>query len=113
MTITVTTHKYPAGDASQPALAVQITRLTGSMMIWVGEDASGGNEDATTQGRLARDWAVGMPSGGTSLFRSSGSDCALSMACRLAHRLQQQVFLSVDVAERSVMWAEKRIVSSL
>ncbi|KAJ7045777.1 hypothetical protein C8F04DRAFT_448840 [Mycena alexandri] len=90
-------------------------------------------ERAVEGGRVARDWGCAMPAGGagssrsiltrpqtrestgTALFRSpgGGSDAAVGMACRLATRLQSQVFVALDVESRLVVLAEKRIVASL
>jgi proteasome assembly chaperone 4 len=55
--ITVSTHAVARADASQPALAVQLTRLTGSYMLWAGLAP-----DPAVPGALARDWACAMPS---------------------------------------------------
>ncbi|KAJ7702999.1 hypothetical protein B0H17DRAFT_1041148 [Mycena rosella] len=106
--IAVQTKYYAGSDASQPGIVVQVTRLRGSR-----------REQAAAEGHLARDWACAMPPGkggqstGTTLFRTTGSDAALSMACRLAKRLQAQVFVALDVESRLVMVVEKRIVDSL
>lgn len=106
--ITVETKYLGSGEASLPALAMQITSLVDSYMLWIGiTDAS--PEDvshAPLQGCLARDWACAMPpfavcsplsddsltspdiqpgvsAPATSLFRSSSSDVSLAMAQRL------------------------------
>lgn len=56
------------------------------------------------------------------LFRTSGSDIALSMAQRLAQKFRKQIFLSVDIpsvylaapyGSRLLLDAEKRIVEAL
>lgn len=78
------------------------------------------------QGRLTKDWACAMPSlntltpgAATSLYRSSESDAALSMAQRLAKRWKKQIILSIDIpqkfenASRVTLEAEKRIGMSL
>ena len=97
-------------DYSFPALALQVTRLAGSYMIWVGttDESAEDIENAPLYGSLCRDWAcampplqvclsfydeprshkyvaqkVGMPATAASLFRSSSSDIAQSMAQRL------------------------------
>ncbi|KAJ7497491.1 hypothetical protein FB451DRAFT_234560 [Mycena latifolia] len=117
--ISVRRQYFAGSDASQPGIAVEITMLRGSYMIWAGASAGEESGDPVAEGHLARDWACAMPPGpngessGTSLFRSTGSDAALSMACRLAKRLKAQVFVSLDVENRAVMLAEKRIVASL
>ncbi|KAL1705305.1 hypothetical protein EV121DRAFT_258662 [Schizophyllum commune] len=128
--ISVTTHYVSPPDDSLPPLALQITRLVGSYMLWVGM-AEGGPErveEAPLKGNLAKDWACAMPSaaGGagaaTALFRTSGSDVALSMAQRLAVRFKKQIFLSVDIAPsfltlgqgpRVLLEAERAIVREL
>jgi hypothetical protein len=61
--ISIETKYLPSTDASLPALALQVTRLVDSYMLWIGttdaapEDAS----KAPLQGNLARDWACAMP----------------------------------------------------
>jgi proteasome assembly chaperone 4 len=61
--ISVQTKYLPASDPSLPALALQVTRLVDSYMLWVGtterslEDVS----IAPSEGSLARDWACAMP----------------------------------------------------
>lgn len=78
------------------------------------------------QGRLTKDWACAMPSlntstpgAATSLYRSSESDAALSMAQRLARRWKKQIILSIDIpqkfenASRVTLEVEKRIGMSL
>lgn len=58
----------------------------------------------------------------TALFRTSGSDVALSMAQRLAKRFKKQIFLSVDIpasfltlgqGARVLLEAEKGVVAAL
>ncbi|EIN11884.1 hypothetical protein PUNSTDRAFT_37554, partial [Punctularia strigosozonata HHB-11173 SS5] len=92
-----------------PALALQVTSLVDSYMLWVGtteakeEDVKSGS--AIEQGVLARDWACAMPPLpnspipplGTALFSTAASDFALAMAQRLARRFKKQIFLSIDV----------------
>ncbi|KNZ72898.1 hypothetical protein J132_01890 [Termitomyces sp. J132] len=103
--ISVSTNYLTPSDPSLPALALQVTQLVGSYMLWVGT-TEGSPEDvdkATMQGNLCKDWACAMPPKvvptipATSLFRSSESDIALSMAQRLAKRFTKQIFLSIDV----------------
>ncbi|KAJ7772552.1 hypothetical protein DFH07DRAFT_953016 [Mycena maculata] len=121
MSISVHTAFYEGRDASEPGIVVQVTVLHGSYMIWAGTSAVSeeDKEKAILTGHLGRDWACGMPptengnSTGTVLLRSSGSDAALSMACRLAKRLRSQVFVALDVESRLVMLAERRIIASL
>lgn len=126
--------KYiPAPDLSLPALAVQVTRLVDSYMLWAGTtDVSADDvQNVTLQGHLAKDWACAMPArdlypsiplAATSLFRSSSSDVALSMAQRLARRFKKQIFLSIDMPQgfdsmgqgsRLVFAVEKALVETL
>jgi proteasome assembly chaperone 4 len=51
-------------DPSLPALAVQVTQMIGSYMLWVGitEDPPEEVASAPLKGNLARDWACAMPS---------------------------------------------------
>jgi Proteasome assembly chaperone 4 len=61
--ISAQTKYLAAADPSLPALALQVTRLVDSYMLWIGttelspEDVS----KAPSQGSLARDWACAMP----------------------------------------------------
>ncbi|KAI1794083.1 hypothetical protein LXA43DRAFT_997584 [Ganoderma leucocontextum] len=105
--IRVETRHFPPAEPALPALAVQITRLVDTCMLWVGttdveaEDI----QQAPLQGSLSKDWACAMPTrdtsgtpaAATSLYRSSGSDASLAMAQRLARRFKKQIFLSIDV----------------
>ncbi|KAI0305449.1 hypothetical protein B0F90DRAFT_1698132 [Multifurca ochricompacta] len=103
--INVETRYFPSSRASLPALALQVTCLSDSYMLWIGvTDNSEENAGrATLQGHLGKDWVVAMPpwktlpGTGTQLLRSSSSDVALSIATRLARRFGKQIFLSVDV----------------
>ncbi|KAJ7187982.1 hypothetical protein C8R46DRAFT_1183662 [Mycena filopes] len=133
--ISVRRKYFAPPDASVPGFVVQTTVLPGNnnsstsskktYMFFVG--ACDGGEEAEMEravegGRMARDWGCAMPAGrttrestGTALFRSpgGGSDAAVGMACRLATRLQSQVFVALDVESRLVVLAEKRILASL
>jgi hypothetical protein len=65
--ISIDAYHVPSTDPSLPALVVQVTKLTGSYMLWVGasSDAAAGGEDprlAVSAGMLGRDWACAMPS---------------------------------------------------
>ncbi|KAI0000516.1 hypothetical protein BJV77DRAFT_907981, partial [Russula vinacea] len=91
---------------SSPALALQVTCLVDSYMLWIGvteEELEEKASDAILQGHLGKDWAVSMPpwktlpATGSQLLRSSSSDLALSIAKRLARRFGKQIFLSVDI----------------
>ncbi|KAF7315487.1 Protein kinase [Mycena indigotica] len=108
--------RFLAGrDESQRGLVVETTLLKGTCMFWVGPCGSEEEmESAVEQGRLARDWACAMPplangeASGTSLFRNAANDAALSMAMRLARRLQKQVFVgepSVIVCDLGLCFA--------
>ncbi|VDC06948.1 unnamed protein product [Peniophora sp. CBMAI 1063] len=101
--VNIETRFQPSQGDGIPAIAVQVTCLVNSYMIWAGAT---GEEDATSAvkaGRLVADWACAMPprSGGdapaTPLFRTSSSDAAASMSQRLARRFKKQIFLSIDV----------------
>jgi len=117
-----------------PPLALQITALTGSYMVWIGttEESEENVHLAASRGSLLRDWACAMPPSpnsntsippaATSLFRASSSDVSLSMAQRLARRFKKQIFLSVDVSpsfvsvsegSRVLLAVEKAVVEAL
>jgi proteasome assembly chaperone 4 len=74
-------------DPSLSPIAIQITCLDGSYLVWAGAaDARAAELDEMTElGHLCKDWACAMPGGEatTSLFRTAGSDWAASMAQRL------------------------------
>ncbi|GBE80682.1 hypothetical protein SCP_0304010 [Sparassis crispa] len=106
--IHVKTRYIPPPEPSLPALAVQVTEMVDSYMLWIGttNEPAESVQNAPLQGCLARDWACAMPTrdinsslppAATSLFRTSGSDIALSMSQRLARRFKKQIFLSVDI----------------
>ncbi|KAG6880213.1 hypothetical protein C0992_003877 [Termitomyces sp. T32_za158] len=129
--ISISTRYLTPSDLSLPALVLQVTELVGSYMVWIGttENSLDDADKAVMQGSLCKDWACAMPPKAigatvpaTSLFRSSGSDVALSMAQRLAKRFGKQIFLSVDVPSsfmtigqgpKLLFEAEKGIVASL
>lgn len=111
--IDVRTKYIAPAEATLPALGVHITRLVDSYMVWVGvtEERAETVEDAPRKGLLCRDWACAMPSApgnavsvcnekvsqlcterscmqhgagaATTLYRTSASDVAFSMAQRL------------------------------
>ncbi|OJA20108.1 hypothetical protein AZE42_07973 [Rhizopogon vesiculosus] len=105
--ISVSSNYIAPSDPSLPALALQITSLVDSYMIWVGatNQPPESVQNAARSGSLCRDWACAMPAApgnvgfgpATSLFRSASSDVTFSMAQRLARRFHRQIFLSVDV----------------
>ncbi|KAI0747359.1 hypothetical protein BC629DRAFT_1560530 [Irpex lacteus] len=129
--IRVHTKYIPPSERTLPALALQITELVGSYMVWVGttDEPAEKVEIAPSQGSLLRDWACAMPPmnatippAGTNLYRSSSSDVSLSMAQRLARRFKKQIFLSVDVppafatlgdGPKLLLAAEKAVVQTL
>ncbi|CAL1706837.1 unnamed protein product [Somion occarium] len=102
--IHVETKFIPPSQPYLPALVLQVTRLTGSYMVWIGatEESEGNAHIAPMRGFLLRDWAcamppsqnVAIPPAATSLNRSSSSDVALAMSQRLARRFQKQIFFN-------------------
>lgn len=122
----------PPAERELPALALHIVSLVDSYMLWLGitEESPDTVQNAPRSGSLCKDWACAMPpppgskvSGPASpLFRTSGSDVALSMAQRLAQKFRKQIFLSVDIpsvylavphGSRLLLDAEKRILEAL
>ncbi|KAI0768355.1 hypothetical protein BC629DRAFT_1442412 [Irpex lacteus] len=78
--IRVHTKYIPPSERTLPALALQITELVGSYMVWVGttDEPAEKVDIAPSQGSLLRDWACAMPPmnatippAGTNLYRSS------------------------------------------
>lgn len=62
MSISTVTKYLPPGDPTMPGLALQITQLVDSYMIWVGvAESSEGVERASVEGKLCQDWACAMP----------------------------------------------------
>ena len=61
--IHVETRYIPPAELAVPALAVQITRLVDTFMIWAGTTDSEPKEvhNAPLQGCLSKDWACAMP----------------------------------------------------
>ncbi|KAI0093030.1 hypothetical protein BDY19DRAFT_989714 [Irpex rosettiformis] len=129
--IQVYTKYVPPSERTLPALALQITQLVGSYMVWVGitDEPAEKVDIAPSQGFLLKDWAcampptsVGIPPAATNLYRSSSSDVSLSMAQRLARRFKRQIFLAVDVppafttlgdGPKVVLAAEQAVVQAL
>ncbi|KAF7321696.1 Protein kinase [Mycena kentingensis (nom. inval.)] len=114
--ISVQRRFYAGSDASQRGLVVEMTVLRGAYMFYVAACASEEEMDSAVEmGRLGRDWACAMPplkngeGSGTSLFRSTANDAALSMGMRLAKRLESQVFVGLDVEGLEALRAEKCI----
>lgn len=68
--IRVKTRHVPPFDSSLPALAVQVTQLVDSYMLWVGttDESAGDVEKAPLQGYLSKDWACAMPARDVSLM---------------------------------------------
>ncbi|KAH9935531.1 uncharacterized protein B0H18DRAFT_976134 [Fomitopsis serialis] len=131
--ITVETKLVSPPDPTLPALAIQVTRLLDSYMLWIGttDETAEDVHSAPLQGHLARDWACAMPvrnlsantpPAATSLYRSSSSDAALSMSQRLARRFKKQIFLSIDLppvfdsmgqGQKLVLAVERAVVETL
>ncbi|KDQ57797.1 hypothetical protein JAAARDRAFT_35487 [Jaapia argillacea MUCL 33604] len=94
--IRVQTRYFPPSDSAIPALALQVTHLVDSYMLWIGttEMEAENVDKAPLAGALGRDWACAMPAihpgaqpSGTSLFCAPNSDVALAMAQRLGDSL--------------------------
>ncbi|KAG2016147.1 hypothetical protein CC2G_009344 [Coprinopsis cinerea AmutBmut pab1-1] len=129
--VSVSTIFLESRKPTLPSLVLQVTRLVGSYMLWIGvhDGTAESKEQAVKQGSLCKDWAVAMPprapgmgANATSLFRSASSDNAFPMAQRLAKRFQKQIFLSVDLpasvvgfgqGPELVLEAERGIVETL
>jgi proteasome assembly chaperone 4 len=62
-TISVKTKYFPSSRASLPALALQVTCLADSYMLWIGatEELEENAGRANLRGHLGKDWAVAMP----------------------------------------------------
>ncbi|WWD17466.1 hypothetical protein CI109_101907 [Kwoniella shandongensis] len=99
----------PSPLPSFPSFQFQLTRLTSTLMIWVGAGppTQPGEEVPTVGGgekKLAGDWSVAMPSRGnipvtaTPILRSGTSDIALPMSQRLARKFpSNQIHLSLSL----------------
>lgn len=61
--ISVETKYFPSSGVSSPALALQVTCLVDSYMLWMGvtEELEENSNRATLQGHFGKDWAVSMP----------------------------------------------------
>jgi proteasome assembly chaperone 4 len=61
--ISVKTRYFPSSRTSSPALALQVTCLADSYMLWVGatEEPEENAGRAILRGHLGKDWAVAMP----------------------------------------------------
>ncbi len=61
--ISVETKYFPSSGASSPALALQVTRLVDSYMLWIGvtEELEENASRAILHGHLGKDWGVSMP----------------------------------------------------
>ncbi|CED82028.1 hypothetical protein [Phaffia rhodozyma] len=94
------THLLPPLDPSSPSFLLHITRLKGSLLLWVGAANSDGRASSVN---LGKEWSCGMPAVGTRppvatpLFRSGSSDIALGLSSRIAKRLSIQILLSLDL----------------
>jgi hypothetical protein len=62
-TVSVETKYFSSSRASLPALALQVTCLADSYMLWIGatEEPEDNVGHATLRGHLGKDWAVAMP----------------------------------------------------
>ena len=62
-TVSVETKYFPSSGASLPALALQVTCLADSYMLWIGatEEPEEKADHAALRGHLGKDWAVAMP----------------------------------------------------
>lgn len=83
--------KYVAPpEPSLPALALQVTQLVGSYMVWVGatEESPENAQLATARGALTRDWACAMPPTSVGSRRAQQSDN--SQPRRSPRRAQRQ-----------------------
>lgn len=61
--ISVSTRYLTPSDLSLPSLALQVTQLVGSYMVWIGttETSPEDVDTAPIQGSLCKDWACAMP----------------------------------------------------
>ena len=75
--IGVETKYAPPLDPTLPALALQVTRLLDSYMLWIGttEEQAEDVRNAPLQGHLARDWACAMPASKVSSDEMLSGDC--------------------------------------
>ena len=126
--ISVSTTFLESRKPTLPSLALQVTSLVDSYMLWVGvcDGSAESKERAVVQGSLCKDWAVAMPpripgmeANATPLFRSANTDNASPMAQRLAKRFKKQIFLSIDLppsfgqGPQLLLEAERGIVETL
>lgn len=61
MSVHVETRFQPPQEEGIPAIALQITCLVNSYMLWAGATGEEDAESAVTAGRLVADWACAMP----------------------------------------------------
>ncbi|KAK8864237.1 hypothetical protein IAR55_001483 [Kwoniella newhampshirensis] len=99
----------PSPLPSSPSFQFQLTRLTSTLVVWVGAGPPTqlGEEVSIIAGgekKLASDWSVAMPARGnipvtaTPIFRSGASDIALPMSQRLARKFpSNQIHLSLSL----------------
>jgi len=52
-----------SGDPTLPPLVLQVTKMVGTYMLWVGVSTNkdGNGEQAILDGNLCKDWACAMP----------------------------------------------------
>ena len=74
--ISVETKYFPSSVASSPALALQVTCLVDSYMLWIGvtEELEENASRAILRGHLGKDWAVSMPPWKVRTSRNKGID---------------------------------------
>ncbi|EKM54417.1 uncharacterized protein PHACADRAFT_97648 [Phanerochaete carnosa HHB-10118-sp] len=111
----------PPADPSLPPLALQVTQLVGSYMIWVGstEETAENVQLAPLRGALTRDWTCAMPptsasagpGAATTLYRSSSSDVSFSMAQRLVD--VPPSFMVLGDGPRLILAVERAVVDAL
>ncbi|CAH7670280.1 hypothetical protein BY996DRAFT_4581818 [Phakopsora pachyrhizi] len=87
-----------------PDLVFHLTRLTGSMMIWVGTVSTEENQSSTSV-CLTKDWSCAVPpfssfsAISTQLSSNSPANTfSHSLSQKLAQRFKIQIFLSIDIS---------------
>jgi len=85
-------------SSTLPQLYFQLIQLDATLLVWVS------SANARENTHLADAWACAIPSpnpaiptAATSLYRSSHSDAAPTLAARLARRFKCQTFVSLDL----------------
>ena len=77
--ISVETKRVPPSDPTLPPLALQVTQLLDSYMLWVGttEEPAEDVQHASLHGHLARDWACAMPASKVSPDEMLSGNCRM------------------------------------